>query len=128
MLGRPAPPGPLPPRLGEGGPIGAGRFRLQGGGISSRGCRGVVDPSPLLPAFCVPLGCCAAVGVGVVRRRVRVLRVVGSVCRWWGCRSRCRVSSWEVRVDDFELDACVAEHEPVGGFFGDLACFCGTVP
>jgi len=121
VRGLPAPPGPLPPRLVEGGPIGAGRLRLEVGRKSSTRCRGVVDPSPLLPAFCAPLSCGAAVGVVVVRRRVRVVRVQGSVCRVRVCRIRCTVSSWEVRVDDFELDACVAEHEPVGGFFGDLA-------
>jgi len=121
VRGRRAPPGVPLLRLVGGGPIGAGRLRLEVGRISSRGCRGVVDPSPLLPAFCAPLSCCAAVGVVVVRRRVRVVRVQGSVCRVRVCRIRCTVSSWEVRVDDFELDACVAEHEPVGGFFGDLA-------
>jgi hypothetical protein len=29
-------------------------------------------------------------------------------------------------VDDFELDVCVAEHEPVGGFFGDPAALFRT--
>jgi len=81
---------------------------------------------PLL--FGVPRVRCVSLGGWPVSVVCGSLRGLGSVCRPWVCRSRCTVSSWQVRVDEFELDVCVAEGESVGGFFFDESALLRSGP